>query len=191
MDSFSFSRRASRQSRTLFRARAALACAAALSCAAIWPSDALAAKGIAGAQVSQGSAKFERRGSKTFIQASDRTVINYSRFDILPGTSVIFQQPSASSRVLNRINSAQPTRIDGALSANGTVYLVNPAGVMFGPGSAVNVPKLYAAAGNLTDSNFLNNVDRFTLGGPVVNRGSVNGEVIALLGKTVDNYGAI
>ena len=77
--------------------------------------------GPQGAQVTHGSATFERTGNSTVIRAADNTVIRYGSFDIGRNESVRFIQPGPAARVLNRIQSPRPTHIDGTLRANGQV----------------------------------------------------------------------
>lgn len=69
--------------------------------------------------------------------------------------------------MLNRINDNAPSQINGTLNANGVLYFVNPAGVQFGPGSVVNAASVIAAAGNFSNTDYLNNTDRFQLTGEV------------------------
>jgi filamentous hemagglutinin family protein len=148
------------------RARWILGWAASVTVAGIAPALALARTNHVDVKnVAAGSARFSERGNVMTVRAADRTVINYRRFDIDPGGTVRFVQPSRDSRVLNRIDAVAPSRIDGKLLANGSVYFVNPAGVTFGPNAIVNVGKIYAAAGNISDSDFLGGVDRFTVSG--------------------------
>ncbi|MCA9299004.1 MAG: filamentous hemagglutinin N-terminal domain-containing protein, partial [Phycisphaerales bacterium] len=104
----------------------------------------LAGAGPEGATVASGAAEFQTVGPLTSITVSDNAIINYSQFNIGLNETVQFIQPDASSRVLNRITGAGPSQIDGALLANGQVYLVNPSGVIFGPDSIVNVGTLFA-----------------------------------------------
>ena len=47
-----------------------------------------------------------------------------------------------------------PSAIHGNLSANGTVFLINPHGILFGRGSNVNVGGLVASTLNLSDDDF-------------------------------------
>ncbi|HUT36115.1 MAG TPA: filamentous hemagglutinin N-terminal domain-containing protein, partial [Planctomycetota bacterium] len=148
--------------------------------------------GPIGEQVIRGDVAFQRQGDLTTITASHNSIINYQGFNIAAPETVRFLQPSASARVLNRIISPAPTTIDGQLLANGHVYLVNPAGIIFGQNCFVNVGGIYAAAGNLSDSDFLAGIDRFTgAAGEVVNRGTIVGNSIALVGSRVANYGSI
>ncbi len=157
--------------------------------------SATALAGPEGAQVVRGDVRIERSGPNTVIRAGDRSIINYNSFNIGANESVRFIQPDAMSRVLNRIQSASPTRIDGSLFANGRVYIVNPAGVVFGNGSVVNVNGLFAAAGSMTDRDFLRGVDRVTdMHGAVVNNGAITtpiGGSVTLAGGSVVNSGTI
>ncbi len=149
--------------------------------------------GPEGERVVNGSAQFARDGSRTVINAANNTIIDYRSFNIAANESVQFVQPGAASRVLNRVpNSVNPTRIDGSLSANGIVYIVNSAGVYFGARSVVNVAGLYAAAGQMTNNDFLSNVNHFTnLSGTVSNAGTINAGAAALIGKHAENLGTI
>lgn len=92
-------------------------------------------------------------GRDMSIATSSRALgLNWDSFNLGAASSVTFRQPDASSRVLNRIWSADPSVILGRLSANGQVYLVNQNGILFGNGAQVNVGGLVASALNLSDS---------------------------------------
>lgn len=148
--------------------------------------------GPEGARVARGDVNITRNGNETIIRASNNSIINYRSFDIGRGEAVRFIQPGSTSRVLNRIESARPTRIDGSLSANGRVYFMNPAGVYFGQGAVIDVAGLYAGAAKITDKDFIRNVDHFkTTGGAVVNEGTITADFAALIGSKVSNTGTI
>jgi filamentous hemagglutinin family protein len=148
--------------------------------------------GTEGADVVRGDVTFTRDGHRTVIEASDGSIINYHRFDVLPHEIVRFVQPGAEARVLNRVTGHDPSRIDGTLTANGQVYLVNPAGVLFGPQAVVDVAGIVAAAGHVEDADFAAGVDAFTgLAGPVVNEGSIRAGAAHLIGRRVANHGTI
>jgi filamentous hemagglutinin family protein len=148
--------------------------------------------GPEGASVVHGSANFDRSGSTTTITTSDRAIIDYRSFNIGAGETVQFVQPNAQSAVLNRINNGSPTSIQGSLLANGRVYIVNPAGVVFGRTSVVNVGHLYAAAASMSNADFLAGNNRFTSArGRVENYGNLTGQTVALIGSQVINHGNI
>ncbi len=151
-----------------------------------------AAAPIVPTAIEHGAATFATHGPLTTITAANQTIIDYSRFNIPNGDTVRFVQPGASATVLNRINSAVPSQIDGNLFGNGVVYLVNPAGVMFGADAVVNVGQLYAAASHITNQNFLSGVNQFTGGnGLVDNQGVIRASAVNLIGQQVGNEGTI
>lgn len=155
-----------------------------------WPLTLLALP--AGEQVTHGEAQFEHKGRHLKVHASDGSIIKYSSFDISRNESVEFIQPKASSRVLNSIQGSQPSHIDGKMHANGHVYLVNPAGIIFGPHAIIEVGRLFAASARLRDEDFLQKRDHFyDLEGKVINLGSLKADEIHLIGKQVDNQGLI
>ncbi len=152
----------------------------------------LSAAAPAGEQVVRGNATFDRNGNTTTITASNGSIINYGSFDIGLNETVRFIQPNASSRVLNRVQSSSPTRIDGSLFANGRVYIVNPAGVMFGANSVVNAAQLFAAAGQISNADFVSNVNHFTnVQGGITARGFITADAVHLIGNRVANHGTI
>ena len=92
----------------------------------------------------------------TINQTQSRAVMDWSSFNIGANASVYFnQQGNANWAVLNRIWDANPTQIFGALKADGRVYLINQNGILFAPGSQVNVHTLIATSLNLSIDNFI------------------------------------
>lgn len=148
--------------------------------------------GPEGAQVVHGDVSFNQSGNTTSITASDKSIINYRSFDIAKPEIVEFIQPSSQASVLNRINSATPTNIDGTLRANGRVFFVNPAGVYIGEGAKINVNQLVASGLNISDADFMSGRMNFADGdGTVTNRGDILAEKVYLVGKHVVNSGNI
>lgn len=109
------------------------------------------------ATVTGGAVTFNTTTPGTLLvnQTTPRAVINWPGFSIAAGETVRFVQPSAAAVALNRVSGADPISIFGSLSANGQVFLVNPAGVYFAPTAQVNVGALVASSLNITDANFL------------------------------------
>jgi len=149
--------------------------------------------GPRGGQVVRGDVDIQQAGTHTDIRASHNAIINFQSFDINANESVRFIQPSDTARVLNRVLDGNPTRINGSLSANGHVYIANRSGVFFGGNAVINVGSLTAAAADITDENFLNNIDVFSnVSGPVINEGNIAAKhMVNLIGSRVANYGAI
>ena len=146
-----------------------------------------------GGQVVSGTASFTQDGNLTVITAGNRSVINYTGFDIGKGETVQFIQPSAHSTVLNRVTTADPTNIFGTLQANGIVIISNPYGVFFQNGSVVNVGGLIAGAGQVSAAEFTKGKVHFTdLSGDVRNDGVIAADNrIALMGANVVNTGSM
>ncbi|HTO53230.1 MAG TPA: filamentous hemagglutinin N-terminal domain-containing protein [Myxococcota bacterium] len=137
-------------------------------------------------------------GSKQWtVNAHDGAIFRYSSFNVAADETVRFNglDNGADVRVLNRILSALPSQIDGSITQSGGnihVYLVNPAGIVFGNGATVNVTQLQAAAGRLSERDFTNGDDRYTaVRGPVTNAGQITANAVALVGGTVENSGKI
>src|SRR5262245_54234213 len=105
------------------------------------PASCVASCGAGGpsAFVTSGRANYVINGNVgTINQQSDRAILNWQSFNIGSGNTVNFQQPSSSSAALNRIFQNDPSRIFGALNANGQVFLINQNGIVFGAGAQVN-----------------------------------------------------
>jgi len=131
----------------------------------------------------------------TIEQTTNKLGINWHTFDIGTGETVTFIQPSSSSVALNRVLGSEASSIYGALNANGKVFLINPNGVLFAPGSQVNVGGLVASALNISDSDFAAGNYLFNgAEGSVINAGNIkasDGGYVVLLGRQVANQGVI
>lgn len=132
---------------------------------ALSPAVALALDPVAlpeGGRVLAGTASVTSEGrTMTVTQGSRRAILEWQRFDIGSDATVRFQQPSSSSVALNRIVGGDASRILGSLSANGHVYLVNGAGVLFGRGAQVDVGGLVTSTLDVADGDFLAGRERF------------------------------
>jgi len=151
---------------------------------------------IEGENVVHGSMSYGTVDNITTITTGGAsTIIEYSRFNIDSLKTVDFAQPDAASAVLNRIVEANPSLINGALTSNGRVFLVNPAGIIFGEGSTVNVAQLVASSLGISNDNFIAGNYEFIAGegiGEVVNNGTITAaEGAALIGRKVLNAGTI
>ncbi|MDD2707670.1 MAG: filamentous hemagglutinin N-terminal domain-containing protein [Verrucomicrobiae bacterium] len=89
------------------------------------------------------------------ITTSDRVIINWQDFSINSGELTKFLQPGASSAALNRVISANPSSLLGSLQANGQIYLINPNGIMVGPGASINCASFIASTLDVANSQFM------------------------------------
>ncbi|MBT8542229.1 filamentous hemagglutinin N-terminal domain-containing protein [Polynucleobacter paneuropaeus] len=128
-------------------------------------------------------------------QTSQRAVINWQTFNVGKNATVNFNQPNSSAVTLNRVVSATPSMIQGAINANGQVILVNPNGVTFGKGAEVNAAGVVASTLNISNQDFMNGKNIYSGNGEgkIVNKGTItatdpNG-YIALLAPEIRNQG--
>ncbi|MBC7780067.1 MAG: filamentous hemagglutinin N-terminal domain-containing protein, partial [Proteobacteria bacterium] len=102
-------------------------------------------------------------GNRLTIQQNERrAIIEWQKFNIGGASEVRFNQPDVGSVALNRVldPSGDPSIIQGRLSANGQIILMNRNGVLFDRGAQINVFGLTAAAMN-GPSNTQGFYDRF------------------------------
>ena len=151
-----------------------------------------------GGQVVAGQASVAQSGSAmTVTQGSDKAILNWQTFDIGSQASVRFIQPSTNAVALNRVLSGEASQIYGKLGANGHVFLVNPAGVVFGAGSKIDVGGLVASTMDITNEDFLAGRLDFRRNGAtggISNHGEItagDGGLVALLASTVKNEGVL
>ena len=149
-----------------------------------------------GGQVAAGSATITTvPGTVTINQASNTAIINWQTFSIGAGQLTQFVQPSAASAALNRVLGGGISTIDGTLSANGQIVLINGNGIVIGSTGAVNAYGFVASTRDISDCDFLSGNLHFTGSNSagVQNMGVINalGGDVFLIGKTVDNEGTI
>ena len=143
--------------------------------------------------VASGDVSITQGANSTIVDiTSQNAVLNWNNMDTMSNELLRFNQTGADAAVLNRIISANPTQFFGALEANGRVFIVNPAGVIFGAGSTVNVAQLTASSLKISDQDFLKGDYIFDGGtGSVINYGTITADKVALIGKYVKNAGTI
>lgn len=102
--------------------------------------------------VTGGSVTFASAPTGLTVTNSDGAVIDWSRYNISATQSVNFVQPGAGSVVLNRV-TGDLALILGRLTSNGKVFLVNPAGILVGPGNVVPVGGMKLASASTRTPN--------------------------------------
>ena len=148
----------------------------------------------AGGSVAQGKVTISQTLKNMQItQSTAKAVVNWKSFNIATDAKVNFTQPSSSSVILNRVNSANPSKILGSMTANGVVFLVNPGGVYFGKNAKIDVGALVASTGKITDQQFLQDRLEFDIQetASIINEGKISAGSVALVADTVINKGAI
>lgn len=150
-----------------------------------------------GGQIVAGSGNISQNGNAmTITQDTAKLVTNWQSFSIGQGNSVHFQQPNADAVALNRVLGSDVSVIQGSITANGKVFLVNPNGVTFTPTAQVNTGGVVASTQAMKTEDFMAGNYRFegTSGNAVVNRGNIavaKGGTIALIAAKIVNEGTL
>ncbi|MDO8262573.1 MAG: GLUG motif-containing protein [Gallionella sp.] len=153
------------------------------------------------ATVVSGQASFATTGSTLTVTNTPGAIIHWQGFSIGANEITRFAQQSASSAVLNRVVSNNPSSILGTLQSNGRVFLINPNGIVFGQGSTVDVAGLVASTLNLSNADFLAGRYSFTevpgaqkisnAGNIAAQGDGLDGGQIYLIAPDVENTGVI
>jgi len=154
-----------------------------------------------GPSVVSGSASFSSAGNALTVTNSANAIINWQGFSIGVNEITRFLQPSAASAVLNRVVGSggvvPQSVIDGVLSSNGRVFLLNPSGIAIGASARIDVAGLVMSSLALSNQDFLAGNLRFTEvpgAGSVINNGVITaapGGRIYLVAPDVQNSGII
>jgi filamentous hemagglutinin family protein len=154
-----------------------------------------------GAQVVGGSATVQGQGtaSVTVTQSTNAAIINWNTFNIGAGEKTNIVMPSASSVQLDRVTGGLgPSQIFGTLSSNGQVFVVNPDGILIGPGAKIDTASFLATTHDIANADFMAGRYNFRISGnpsaSVVNQGTItaqSGGFAALVAPGVRNTGTI
>ncbi|WP_172600431.1 YDG domain-containing protein [Sulfurivermis fontis] len=179
------------------RGKRASSAVLAAACLAVPLAPTFAANLPEGGRIVAGSGSIAQSGNTmTVSQSTDRMAADWQSFSIGQGYAVNFVQPSASSIALNRVLGSDVSRIQGSLTANGQVFLVNPNGVLFTPTARVEVGGLVASTRDLSVADFMAGNYRFSGGGnaAIRNEGEIKvgaGGTAAFIAAKIENVGRI
>ncbi len=105
----------------------------------------------------------------TVVQNAALAQLSWKTFNVGPKTHLTFDQSAGGSQasswiVINSVQDplANPTQIEGEISATGKVYILNRNGIAFSAGSQINVGALIAATANIASTQFTQNADGST-----------------------------
>ncbi|MCK9917210.1 filamentous hemagglutinin N-terminal domain-containing protein, partial [Microbacteriaceae bacterium K1510] len=98
------------------------------------------------------------RTNVTVEQTQAQAILTWQTFNVGGKTDLAFDQKGNRSWVaLNRVlDNTAPSRILGSITADGSIYVINQNGIIFGGTSQVNVGALIASTANITNDQFLN-----------------------------------
>jgi filamentous hemagglutinin family protein len=153
-----------------------------------------------GGTVTQGAATISGSGTSqvTINQTSPNAFINWASFNVAPGETTSFNQPSSSSVTWNYIDGPGPSGIDGNINALGYVILQNPDGFSVGGQAVITAHGLVMTTASTPALNL-------SSGGPwafntppptakIINYGLINitgGGPAFLIASDVENRGTI
>ncbi len=135
-------------------------------------------------------------GSLTIHQTSSKGVIDWGSFSIGAGNRVAFDNGNGAT--LNRVTGGDTSFILGKLSATGSLYLINPQGVVVGAGGVVSTGGRFVASTLDVDTAAFMSGGPLTFDGASTRRvvnlgkiGSSGGDVFLISSDEVDNFGSI
>ena len=150
-----------------------------------------------GGEVRAGQGIISESGNEMVIhQSSDRLVIDWQQFSIAEGSQVEFIQPGSDAAALNRVLGSQVSSLQGALRANGQVFLINPNGIVFGSNAQVDVGGLVASTLSISPEDFMAGNLSFegADSNAIINRGNIRaaeGGYVAMIAAEIINTGNI
>lgn len=151
-----------------------------------------------GPQVVSGAASFATPDARTLnVTNSPGTVIHWQGFSIGAGEVTRFIQQSSSSAVLNRVVGPDISQLHGQLLSNGRVFLINPAGIIIGPGALIDTAGFVASTLNMLDADFITGKLKFqgdSSSGSIINQGWIRtgyGGHVILVAPRIENSGLI
>jgi filamentous hemagglutinin family protein len=153
-----------------------------------------------GGAVTQGTATINGQGSSqvTINQSSGIAYLNWQSFNVNPGETTTFNQPSSSSIAWNYIAGGSASSINGTVNANGYVILQNPNGFTVGGQAALTAHGLVMTTASTPNLN-LSSAGPWSFDAPpptakIVNYGKINitgGGSAYLIASDIENNGII
>lgn len=146
--------------------------------------------------VEHGHATFQSIANGIEIHSGKQTIINWESFSIDAGEIARFCQSSNASAVLNRVIGSEQSLINGLLTSNGHVFLLNQNGILIGKDGVIDTAGFVASTLDLSNDQFLKGGDFLFKGdgkGSVINLGTIHtrGGDVFLIGYHVSNEGTI
>ena len=150
-----------------------------------------------GAQVVAGQVNVAQSGAAmTLTQGTKNAIVNWQSFNLGAGENLRLAQSGADAALLARVTGGDPTALLGALKADGKLFLINPKGIVVGPGAVIDTAAFTASTLDVADADFLRG-GAMTFQGDsaagIVNLGQISAREgsVRLFAHTVKNAGTI
>jgi len=121
----------------------------------IAPASRVSGNPTGGAVVAGGATIGAAGVTLTINQSTQNAIINWQQFSIASGETTKFIVPNSSAATLNRVVGGNPSAIYGTLQSNGILYLVNPNGIVVGPGGRIDTSSFLASTLDVSNQQFL------------------------------------
>ncbi|MBN3751746.1 filamentous hemagglutinin N-terminal domain-containing protein [Paraburkholderia sp. Tr-20389] len=146
-----------------------------------------------------GSGSIANQGNALVVTqpGSTRGIVEWNSFSVGRSNSVSFDNGTGAT--LNRVTGGSPSAILGRLSATGSLYVINPQGIVIGPSGVVTTGGRFVASTlDVCNCAFMKGSDALTLSGDsnasVINLGKIGssgGDVFLIARRAVVNAGDI
>ncbi|HSI29674.1 MAG: filamentous hemagglutinin N-terminal domain-containing protein [Methylophilus sp.] len=133
-----------------------------------------------------------------YTHTANINIINFDKLGVPKGYQLDVVMPD-TARTLYRVVGNSASEFLGTLNSNGSLFLINQNGILFGNGAQVNVGNIVASTMDIKNDDFVKGNYRFVagdiLGKVIVEKGAVinakNEGYIVLLANTVNNAGKL
>ncbi|HVU24952.1 MAG TPA: MBG domain-containing protein [Opitutus sp.] len=135
-------------------------------------------------------------GAMTLTQTSRNAIVNWQTFNIGAADQLRLVQPDASAAMLARVTGGTPSLLQGALKADGKLFLVNPQGIVIGRDGVIDAAAFVASTRDVSDADFLRGSDLTFAGtsdAAIVNLGTIAARTgnVFLFAQSVTNAGSL
>jgi filamentous hemagglutinin family protein len=133
-----------------------------------------------------------------YTHTANINIINFDKLGVPLGYRLDVVMPDAA-KTLYRVTGNSESQFLGTLNSNGSLFLINQNGILFGSGAQINVGNIVASTMDIKNDDFVKGNYRFVagdiLGKVTVEKGAVinakNEGYIVLLANTVNNAGKL
>lgn len=125
--------------------------------------------------VVSGEASLQQLQDTFRLTVSDKAILEWKTFSIGEKEHFHFHLPNENAKVLNRVTTSSVSTLLGKLTSNGSIFLINPAGILIGNNALIDCNSLVLSTLDLSNDSFLHSDTlSFEKGkGSIVNNGKI------------------
>ncbi len=150
-----------------------------------------------GFHLKAGHATLSQDAHSLVVESCGNAIVEWDSFSLAPSEAIHFAQSDSRSAVLNRVLGNCRSDIFGQIHSNGSVFLINPNGILIGEGAQINTAGFIASSLDVLDADFLAGKALLFSGegkGSIVNCGTIScpeGNIALLSCIQVENHGTL